>query len=298
MPVYPTMAARFDDPGVSRLYLALLAQLEEHGWTRESTLFDAETLPEVDPAGLAIVPPNAPALPRRDRRAPAATTARGPRTRPPSPGSGARPRAPEAQVEDWAPEDRELLASRLDQMAAYWWDKLDPRSRAILENWDALAEQYTQDEYVYHVRGQGNPPAALPRDAERARRCRAWRCRGPRPLASGSASRSSKTCPASSPSPPASSRSSARARTPRGCSPARARPSGPTAASTSSASGLPGEAPLHRLRQRHALRARPRPAARHLRQGRHLWREHLHAGRHEEALLRLRPRRADDERVA
>ena len=39
-------------------------------------------------------------------------------------------------------------------MAAYWWGKLDPRSRAILENWDALAEQYTQDEFVYTVRGK------------------------------------------------------------------------------------------------------------------------------------------------
>ena len=105
MPVYPTMAARFDDPGVSRLYLALLAQLGEHGWTRESTLFDAESLPEVDPAGLAIVPPSRQrylaeiAGACRDYRAWAENQAEIARKW--GEASGAR-----GQVEEWAPEDQ------------------------------------------------------------------------------------------------------------------------------------------------------------------------------------------------
>ena len=49
------------------------------------------------------------------------------------------------------------------------------------------------------------------------------------------------------------------------------------------------QAPVHGLRLGHALRRRPGPAARHLRQGGHVRREHLHAGRHQEALCRLRP---------
>ncbi|MEL6617197.1 MAG: GTP-binding protein, partial [Bacteroidota bacterium] len=101
MPVYPTMAARFNDPGVSRLYLGLLEQLEEHGWTRESTLFDADVLPEVDPAGLAVVPPA-----RQRYLAEIADTCRDYRTwaegqadiaRKWGEASGAR-----GQVEDWA----------------------------------------------------------------------------------------------------------------------------------------------------------------------------------------------------
>src|SRR5690606_11975972 len=59
-----------------------------------------------------------------------------------------------AQVEDWQPEDREALADRLGEMAAYWWDRLDGRSRSILQRWDALAAQYRQDELVYTVRGR------------------------------------------------------------------------------------------------------------------------------------------------
>ena len=57
MPVYPTMAARFDDPGVSRLYLALLDALRPHGFDRTSTLYDAATLPAPDPTAGVLVPP-------------------------------------------------------------------------------------------------------------------------------------------------------------------------------------------------------------------------------------------------
>ena len=153
MPVYPTMAAQFNDPGVSRLYLALLDRLREHGWTRASTLFDAETLPALDPARLAVVPP-----PRQRYLAEIADTARGYRAwaeaevetaRKWGQAVGAR-----AQVEAWQPEDRDQLAGRLDAMAQHWWDRLDARSRGILEHWDALAAQYRADELVYSVRGR------------------------------------------------------------------------------------------------------------------------------------------------
>ena len=53
--------------------------------------------------------------------------------------------------------------------------------------------------------------------------------------------------------------------------------------------GRRGHPALDRVRLRHALRPRPRPAPRHLRQGRHLRRLGRHARRHEGALRRLRP---------
>ena len=153
MPVYPTMAAQFNDPGVSRLYLALLEQLAEHGFTRESSLFAADALPALDPSELAVVPP---ARQRylaeiadacRDYRAWAEGQVETARRW--GQATGAR-----AQVEDWDPGDRDALAGRLDEMAAHWWGKLDSRSRSVLENWDALAEQYRGDELVYTVRGK------------------------------------------------------------------------------------------------------------------------------------------------
>ena len=153
MPVYPTMAAQFNDPGVSALYLALLDRLRERGFDRTSSLFDAATLPELDPAELAVIPPA-----RQRYLAEIAETARGYRqwaeaevetARKWGQAAGAR-----AQVEAWAPDDRDALAGRLDEMAAHWWGQLDARSRAILDRWDETAEAYAGDELVYQVRGR------------------------------------------------------------------------------------------------------------------------------------------------
>ena len=153
MPVYPTMAARFNDPGVSRLYLALLEALRAHGLDRASTLYDADALPPVDPAELAVIPPA-----RQRYLAEIAESCRGYRAWAEGQVETARKwgqaTGAKAQLEAWAPADREGLEARLDEMAAHWWDKLDARSRAILENWDAVAEQYGGDELVYQVRGR------------------------------------------------------------------------------------------------------------------------------------------------
>ncbi|CAN5504103.1 methylmalonyl-CoA mutase family protein [soil metagenome] len=153
MPVYPTMASRFNDPGVSRLYLALLDRInDQHGFGRTSNLYDSETLPAPDPSAQAIIAP--------DRQRYLAEIADACRTyrewaeeqvafaRKWGQAVGAR-----AQVEAWAPEDRDQLTGRLDEMAAHWREKLDPRCRTILDNWDAVAEQYRADEFVYKVRG-------------------------------------------------------------------------------------------------------------------------------------------------
>ena len=79
---------------------------------------------------------------------------------------------------------------------------------------------------------QGDPHGAQVRCRSRAPRCRRSRCRATRTTARSCASSCWRTCPAASPSPAACSRSSARTRTRRACSPARATPSAPTSAST------------------------------------------------------------------
>ena len=154
MPVYPTMASHFDDPGVSRLYLALLDRLNaDFGFDRTSRLYDRDSLPEPDPSEQAVIPPK-----RQRYLAHVADACRDYRgwaegqvgiAQKWGQATGAR-----AQVEDWQPEDREALDARLGEMAAHWWAKLDGRSKNILENWDALAAQYRKDELVYEVRGR------------------------------------------------------------------------------------------------------------------------------------------------
>ncbi len=186
MPVYPTMASHFNDPGVSSLYLSLLEHLEEsHEFGRSSGIYARADLPEVDPVDLAVIPPkrqrylgeiSESCRTYRDWAADQAAIARKW-----SQVAGAR-----EQVDEWEPEDREQLAGRLDTMAQYWWDRLDPRCRQILKRWDKTVERYQSNTFVYQVRGReidvalyseslsGTriPRVALPRTTEPGERLR------------------------------------------------------------------------------------------------------------------------------
>ncbi|MDZ4698294.1 MAG: methylmalonyl-CoA mutase family protein [Rhodothermales bacterium] len=154
MPVYPTMASRFNDPGVTRLYLGVLGALNDRfDFRRASTVYGQEPLPEVDPAGLAIIPP------RRQRYlGDGADACRTYRQQAEQQVRYARKwgeaQGVIAQLEQWAPEDRDGLIERLRTMEGHWWDRLDARSRQILNAWDALSEQYRQDAFTYTVRDQ------------------------------------------------------------------------------------------------------------------------------------------------
>ena len=155
MPVFPTMASHFGDPGVTTLYLALLDHLNtEFDFDRRSGIYgDGADVPEPDPSEVAIIPPD-----RQRYLGEIVETCDGYRAwaeqqveyaRKWGEAKGAR-----QQVEDWAPEDQEQLTERLDQMVQHWWDKLDARCKDILDGWDELAERYQQDTFTYTVRGR------------------------------------------------------------------------------------------------------------------------------------------------
>jgi methylmalonyl-CoA mutase len=153
MPVYPTMAAHFGDPGVTRLYRALLDRLnEEHDFGRETQVYGGE-IPEPDPSEVAIIPPE-----RERYLGEIAETCQDYHdwverqveyARKWGEAKGAR-----EQIEDWAPEDQEQLTGRLEEMVQHWWDKLDKRCKDILENWDDMAADYQEEEFTYTVRGR------------------------------------------------------------------------------------------------------------------------------------------------
>lgn len=154
MPVFPTMASHFDDPGVSRLYLSLLDDLDARfHFGRRSRIYQAGSLSAADARAHAVIPPK-----RQRYLGEIADTCRSYRAwvdeqvsyaRKWGQASGAR-----AQVENWAPEDREQLAERLDQMARHWWDRLDARCKRILENWDDVIARYRDETFAYTVRGK------------------------------------------------------------------------------------------------------------------------------------------------
>lgn len=152
MPVYPTMASHFNDPGVSRLYLGLLEYMNEHhGFGRTSNIFQSERLPEVDPGQLSIIAPKRQrylgeiADSCRDYRSWAEKQAQ-------YATNWGQAEGAKRQVENWAPEDKDQLAQRLDEMAQHWWSLLDARCKKILQQWDAVVEQYAQETFMYKVR--------------------------------------------------------------------------------------------------------------------------------------------------
>ena len=153
MPVYPTMASHFGDPGVTRLFHALVERLNADYAFDRALERDRADLPEPDPSEVAIIPPD-----RQRYLGEIKETCEEYRdwaerqveyARKWGEATGAR-----AQVDDWQPEDREQLAGRLDEMAQHWWDKLDKRCKDILEDWDDLAADYRQEEFTYTVRGR------------------------------------------------------------------------------------------------------------------------------------------------
>ncbi len=153
---------------------------------------------------------------------------------------------------------------------------------------------------VDHRRGQrirsprqGDPRGELPRIALATRRSR----RSPRPPTRAGANCWSscrrKTCPATTPTPAACLSVPPHRRGP---DPHVRRRGHARAHQPPLPLPQPGparRAPVHSLRQRHTLRRGPRAAPGHLRQDRQFRRQHPDAGRHEEAVLRLRSLRAD-----
>ena len=157
-----------------------------------------------------------------------------------------------------------------------------------------MQQAYAGDEYVVKIRDKEIRTAL---DARR--RCRARKIRKvalPRYEDHGEIlqlAAAARTCPAASRSPPACSRSSARTRTRRACSPAKATRSAPTGASSCSSTGMPAKRLSTAFDSVTLYGNDPDRAARHLRQGRQLGRVDRDARRHEGAVLGLRPVRPE-----
>ena len=140
--MFGTIAARFNDDGVTALYQYLRQELIAHG------LPAAAALPHVAtrvPTGVTtIVPPARVGYLADVAAAVATTTGRPPRSR--SPGATRRSAPPATSSGAGAPTDdvEALLAEAEGQ--------LDPACHALLDGWPATVEAYSGDEHVTQVR--------------------------------------------------------------------------------------------------------------------------------------------------
>ena len=147
MPVYGTIASRFNDDGVTALYQGILAALAEHGLkTKPGSLPAIKT--RASSARNAIVPPA-----RSRYLAEVADTVRGYHARASEQSRAARERqqllAAKAMLSA-AGKDAAMLDPLVEEKDA----KLDPRSRELIEDWPETKKTYAGDERVVKVRGR------------------------------------------------------------------------------------------------------------------------------------------------
>ncbi|MGV6819181.1 MAG: fused isobutyryl-CoA mutase/GTPase IcmF [Parvularcula sp.] len=147
MPVFGAIAARYQDDGVSGLYVALRDVIRERGFALPPSRFSVNPS-KMPSARAAVVPP--------ERQRYLADIAECVRT---------YHQATDRQVKI-ARERQQLLAtkemlnkgstdlSEIDALIAERNDHLDPQSKTQLADWPALKEQYAGDEFVVTVRGR------------------------------------------------------------------------------------------------------------------------------------------------
>jgi isobutyryl-CoA mutase len=148
MPVFGTMASRFNDDGVTALYQALLPRLKELGLKAgDSTLPEAETRHSTNQT--PIVPPQ-----RTRYLAEIADTVREYKQR-------ALEQSRIARQRQQLRESQKLLASEckednknLTDLAADRDAKLEARSKKLLDMWPQMQQAYAGDEYVVKIRGR------------------------------------------------------------------------------------------------------------------------------------------------
>ncbi|MEU4571578.1 fused isobutyryl-CoA mutase/GTPase IcmF [Nonomuraea sp. NPDC023979] len=140
MPVFGTIAARYNDAGVTALYQHLKELLVDKGMPAGPGLL-APVRGRTSQASAAIVPPA-----RVRYLAEIAETVRGYHEETRAQMEVARRRQQLAAVSALLEDDR------LDELSARAEAELSDESRALLESWPATKEQYTADELVVKVR--------------------------------------------------------------------------------------------------------------------------------------------------
>lgn len=139
MPVFGTIAARYNDTGVTALYHHLKPLLP----TGESPALLAPVQGRTSRASAAIVPPA-----RARYLADIAETVRGYHAETLAQAEVARRRQQLAAVRELTGED----GGRLAELEALARDELSDESRALLDGWPAIKERYRADELVVRVR--------------------------------------------------------------------------------------------------------------------------------------------------
>lgn len=151
MPVYPTIAAQFNDEGVHRLFKAIVDGINNRYPVKWETGLYTNPEPAEDIHTQAIIPG------KRQRYLSEITETIE------NYHSWAEQQAEIAdkldqvegtiqQLEKWDPENRPVMEKNLQEMREHWLERLDPLPKGILDGWNELYEKYRQDTFKVKVR--------------------------------------------------------------------------------------------------------------------------------------------------
>ena len=146
MPVFGTMAARFNDDGVTALYQALLPRLAELGLQAGEG-----SLPRVTTRHSTHQTPIVPAA-RTRYLAEISETVRGYKRRAADQARIARERQQLLAARKMLATDCKEENKNLDVLAAERDSRLDTRSKKLLDMWPSMQQAYAGDEYVVKIR--------------------------------------------------------------------------------------------------------------------------------------------------
>lgn len=151
MPVYPTIAAQFNDKGINNLFAAIIAKINERfamGW--EPAIY-TDPKPAEDIHIQAIIPG------KRVRYLSEISEAVRDYHEWADEQASIASKLDQVtgtlnQLKNWEPEHKELLEKDLSNMKEHWLKKLDLAPRKIIEGWDELYERYTQEFFEVKIR--------------------------------------------------------------------------------------------------------------------------------------------------
>ena len=142
LPVYGTIASKFNDDGVTALYQGLLKAFSEKGFTTWQGNFFATLENKTSSIRTAIIPAD-----RQRYLAEIAGSVRDYHKTVDEQVIIARERHQLMETLRML-EDAGQTADGLNELIAKRDDKLDPRARKLIENWPQMVEKYSQDEYI------------------------------------------------------------------------------------------------------------------------------------------------------
>src|SRR6056297_15231 len=151
MPVYPTIAALFNDEGVHRLFAAIVDKINKKSRMDWEPMIYTDMAPAENLQTQAVIPGK-----RQRYLSEISETIE-------NYHSWAADQVEIAtklgevqgtikQIDNWNPDQKGLLIQNLREMEEHWSVKLDPLPKKILEGWDKLYEKYRQDTFNVQIR--------------------------------------------------------------------------------------------------------------------------------------------------